>query len=98
MIEHPSVCIRLGCRHFTRHQDFLMASCLCLAPLCLSSFWGSITTSSKLQRTHKGRVFVDTALEPHAFFILSSSGTIQPVHFNASALFTLLSALDGHKL
>lgn len=58
----------------------------------------SITTASKLQHTHKGRVFADTALEPHAFFILSSSGTIHPVHFDASAFHTLLSALDGQKL
>ena len=55
----------------------------------------SITTALKLQQTHKGKVFMDTALEPCAFFILSSSGTIHPVHFNASAFHTLLSALDG---
>src|SRR6266478_5720940 len=57
----------------------------------------SITTASKLQHTHKGRVFADTALKPCAFFILSSSGTIHPVHFDASAFHTLLSALDGQK-
>src|SRR5260370_38371552 len=58
----------------------------------------SITTASKLQHTHKGRVFADTALEPCAFFILSSSGTIHPVYFDAIAFHTLLSALHAQNL
>ena len=44
------------------------------------------------------RFFADTALEPRGFFILSSVGTIHPVHFDASSFFTLIGALDGTKV
>lgn len=37
-------------------------------------------------------------LEPRAFFILSSFGTVHPAHFDGSAFHTLLSSLGGYKL
>src|SRR5258708_33972738 len=79
-------------------RELLFSACTCRLVADDIYAHQSITTASKLPHTHKGRVFADTALEPCAFFILSSSGTIHPVHFDASAFHTLLSALDGQKL
>jgi len=47
---------------------------------------------------HESDIFSNTSLEPRAFFIVSSAGTVHPVHFDASGFFTLISAVDGLKL
>jgi hypothetical protein len=58
----------------------------------------SAAASSHLKHSSERRFFVDSSSEPRAFFILSSVGTVHPVHFDASGFFTLLEALDGQKL
>jgi hypothetical protein len=57
-----------------------------------------MTTMSKDRPMLEQRVFADTSLDPRAFFILSSPGTIHPVHFDTSGFFTLINTLDGLKL
>lgn len=46
---------------------------------------------------HYRRFLTRTALEPLCFFILSSAGTLHPVHFDGSAFHTVLSTLSGYK-
>jgi hypothetical protein len=58
----------------------------------------SVVTTSKLRPMAERDIFANMGLEPRAFFILSSAGTVHPVHFDASGFFTLISAVDGLKL
>ena len=58
----------------------------------------SVAAASHVKQMDECSFFVDAALEPHGFFILSAAGTIHPVHVDGSGFCTLIGVVDSHKI
>jgi hypothetical protein len=58
----------------------------------------SATTGSTREVPLDSLVLQRPELEARCFYIISSAGTVHPVHFDASGFHTLLNVLSGFKL